>query len=382
MRAGACIIGACLACLLCGGAAALAEPAVPSSGHTAVFVGQYPDTEAAYVQRTGQVPDGFMSYAFLENSIAALADQLSAAQALVTAHPGVALQIGLTLGPSAFWSATGGSPQVPGAVQVVQGNFDPEIAELATWLKQLPATVYLRVGYEFDLLGGQWGTPDEYRAAYRYVVDHLRAAGVNNVLYVWHSAGAFFRMTDYSGPVGVVGTADRSQSALDPLVNALDNGQQAMQSAGAPADAVPLSAYYPGPGYVDLFGISYWDDACCGGRSSAQARAVYRRREGELIDQAHAMGLPAMICESTPAYIGTGHGADTTAWFGNYFALADHYDLRAISYISDLWKTEGGGMWSQPYWNGFWPDARVWAHPEARAAWQAGLVPPRYDVSG
>jgi hypothetical protein len=38
---------------------------------------------------------------------------------------------------------------------------------------------------------------------------------------------------------------------------------------------------------VDAFGISYWQDSCCFGRSSQQARDVYEARTRELLDLLH-----------------------------------------------------------------------------------------------
>ena len=68
-----------------------------------------------------------------------------------------------------------------------------ELTTLAQRIKALPTTVFLRIGYEFDLLGGQYGPAETYKLAYRHIVDLLRAQGADNAVYVWHSAGAFWR---------------------------------------------------------------------------------------------------------------------------------------------------------------------------------------------
>lgn len=366
-------VAALVGCLLAFAATpACAQRAhVPKSGHTLVLVGQDPQTEDDYVRETGgRVPAGFMDYIFLEDSPAAFRQHLADIQAHADRYPGSVLQFGLTMGYSTFWSTVTGNPQPPGAIQVTQGAYDQNIAQLAGWLKQLDHTVYLRIGYEFDLLGGQWGPPAAYRAAYRYIVDHLRAQHVRNALYVWHSAGAYFKTPDTYFPVGLLGTMDYSPGdQADPLLEAL---------AQVHADAQPISAYYPGRRYVDLFAISYWDDAYGFGRSSARARALYRQRTQEILDQARGMGLPLMIGESTPAYIGFNSHADSIAWLRGYFDLIERNDMRALSLIVADWPKIQGGRWGQPYWNGYWPDARVHHYADARAYWFERLANPRY----
>ena len=363
----ACLLAACAA----PAAAGTVHARVPESGHTLVLVGQDPQSEDDYVNGTGgRVPAGFMDYIFLEDSPAAFAQHLAEIQSHADKYPGSALQLGVTMGYSTFWSTITGNPQPPGALQVTRGGYDTNIDALATWLRQLDHTVYLRIGYEFDLLGGQWGTPSQYRAAYRYIVGHLRARRVRNALYVWHSAGAYFKTSDSYFPVGLLGTMDYSPGdQADPLLEAL---------AQVHVDAQPIRSFYPGRRYVDLFAISYWDDAYGFGRSSARARALYRQRTQEILDQAKALGLPLMIGESTPAYIGFDSHADSVEWLKNYFDLIERNDMRALSLIVPDWPKIQGGRWGQPYWNGFWPDARIQNYPDARAYWFERLADPRY----
>jgi hypothetical protein len=320
------------------------------------------------------VPAGFMNYIFLEDSPEQFSKHLADIQAHADKYPGSVLQFGVTMGYSTFWSSITGNPQPPGALQITSGANDAQIDLLAKWLNLLHHTAYLRLGYEFDLLGGQWGTPDQYKAAYRYIVDRLRAKRVRNALYVWHSAGAYFKTTDWSGPVGLLGTMDYTPGdQADPLLDAL---------AAPRGDVQPISDYYPGRSYVDLFGISFWDDAYGFGRSSEHARALYRERTQELLDQAKAMGLPLMIGESTPAYIGFDSHADSITWLKRYFDLIERNDIRALSLIVPDWPNIDGGRWGQPYWNGYWPDARVHHFADARAAWLAKLDEPRYVEAG
>src|SRR3954451_21878810 len=248
-------IAALVVCLLALAAspAFAARADMPKSGHTLVLIGQDTQTEDDYVRETGgREPDGFMNYIFLEDAPAQFSKHLADIQAHADKYPGSVLQFGVTMGYSTFWSTITGNPQPPGALQLTGGAYDEQIDLLATWLRTLGHTAYLRLGYEFDLLGGQWGTPDQYKAAYSYVVDRLRARHVRNALYVWHSAGAYFKTSDSYFPVGLLGTMDYSPGDQgDPLLEAL---------AEQKVDAQPISEYYPGRKYVDLFAISYWDD--------------------------------------------------------------------------------------------------------------------------
>lgn len=353
---------------------------VPPPGKTLIVIGQDSVTEDEYVAETGHVPGGFMAYSFLDRAPERFADDLQATGEHASKYPGAAIQVGLTMGPSTFWSATTGSAQLPGAVQVTGGAYDTQLGLLADWLNQTDATVYLRIGFEFDLLGGQWGAAEQYKAAYRYIVDRLRAANVTNALYVWHSAGAFFRTLDYSGDVGLVGTLDRTGGGMDPVIDALLAGHSAYSEAsGSESDLQPISDFYPGDGYVDMFGISYWDDACCFGHASEKARAAYRQRTRELLTQAQEMGLPIMIGESTPAYIGVTSGEESLVWFARYFDLIEEFDIRVASMIVWDWTAIDNGYWAQPYWGGFWPDARVHHYEAARTAWLTRLSALRYQ---
>jgi hypothetical protein len=339
-------------------------------GRTLVIVGQDPATDDGYVAETGREPAGFMDYASLWHEPPRLAEELDAIAGHLSRHPGAAEQLGLDIG-SPLWSTLAGEPQPPGTVDVVRGARDQQIDVLARWIKRLQAPVYLRIGYEFDLLGGQWGPAETYKAAYRHIVDRLRARGVRNAAYVWHSAGAFFRIADYSGAAGLVGTMDRSGGWLDPAVAGL---------AAPRGDVQPITAFYPGRDYVDYFAISFFGDACCFGRSSATARAVYLERTREILRQAADLGLPSMIGESTPAYVGF-DGRDGLDWLQDYFALIEDFDLRATSLIVPDWPS-APGTWGQPFWNGYWPDARVHHYKAARTAWLAELDTPRYVEAG
>ncbi|HEV2815084.1 MAG TPA: hypothetical protein VGW10_17650, partial [Solirubrobacteraceae bacterium] len=197
--------------------------------------------------------------------------------------------------------------------------------------------------------------PELYKAAYKRVVDTLRAEGVRNARFVWHSAGAFWR-------------------AADPSLFATQSGSVAVAVRDAPD--LPIEAFYPGREYVDAFGISYWQDSCCFGRSSQQARDEYEHHTRRILGEARAMGLPLHISESTPVYIGANSGAESVAWLDRTFALIEDFDIRQLSLISIDWQE--GGFFAAPFWNGYWPDARIHHYPETRARFVAEMKRRRW----
>jgi hypothetical protein len=141
-------------------------------------------------------------------------------------------------------------------------------------------------------------------------------------------------------------------------------------------DPQPITAFYPGKRYVDSFGISYWQDSCCFGESGPEARRVYEARTREILRQAQALGLPIQISESTPVYVGADSGAKSVAWLDGTFKLIEEFDVRVWSLISVDWQE--GGFFAAPFWNGYWPDARIHHYTPTRDRIVAGLADPRY----
>lgn len=339
-------------------------PRVPP-GKTLVVVGQVDEAYMdEYVAATGTTPAGFMHYANLYDSPAALQERLDRIAAHLARHPGTMLNLGLSFGSVS-------TPSPPHAVRVVAGDLDPQLDLLAAWLNDLDTLVHLRVGYEFDLIGGQYGPPELYAEAYRHTVDRLRSNDVDNVEYVWHSAGAFWRTVDWSGFSGAAGTADQSRAAADPAIT------WAGQQEGR---ALPLARFYPGDGYVDYFAISVWGDACCFGRSSQVARDEYWQRTRELLAEARAMGLRLQIGESTPAYIGADSGEQSIDWINRYFDLVEEFDIASTALIVNDWRSDD--WFGSDHWGGYWPDARIYHHADTRAAYLDRLAGRRYVNAG
>ena len=317
-----------------------------ADARTLLVVGQSGvDKADAFEAGTGVKPAGAMWYLGVYEEQPAVDAVLGQIREAVASHPGLVVNLGLSFGSAS-------TPSPPYTPAIAAGAYDATLERIAAGLKDLPAAVYVRPGYEFDLFGGQYGPPEAYKAAYRHVADKLRAA---NTRFVWHSAGAFWR-------------------AADPSLFATGSGTVAHNARGGPE--LPISAFYPGREYVDAFGISYWQDSCCAGRSSEQARDEYEHRTREILTEARDMGLPLQISESTPVYIGANSGADSVAWLDRTFKLVEDFDIEMLSLISIDWRE--GGFFAAPFWNGYWPDARIHHYPDTRDRFVAEMKRDRW----
>lgn len=348
------------------------RPRIVPPGKTLLFIGQA--TEPAvirsmedYVQHVGRVPAGFMFYLILSGDVQRTRDELATMQVLLDRHPGTALQLALGYGPE----LTGNAKE---SLLLLGGRFDPELQVVAEWLRSFARPVLLRPLYEFDRACATYGPAELYKPAYRYIVDHLRGAGVRNVSYVWQSAGPGFR-GDQSGYDALLGTiASGSDGSADPLIT---------QGQAVPGvDLCPIASFYPGEGYVDYFALSYWDAGSFRGPVTPEARAAYQDETRRILDEARRLGLPLMIAESTPAFIGTTAGDASLEWMQRYFDLIEEYDIRVVSYIATEWRDEGG-VWGSSVFNGFFPpDARVHADPAVLAYWRERTGHARYLQQG
>lgn len=194
--------------------------------------------------------------------------------------------------------------------RVADGTHDPLIDELIRFLKEYKDTPFLlRIGYEFE---GPWNNydPENFKGAFRRIVDKLRRAGVTNFATV-------------------------------------------MASASFDTPYETWEQYYPGDEYVDWVGYSYW-----GGRST----------DGPSLRFARDRGKPVFIAESTPR----GHFLDKEdgrqvwdTWFESFFKhIAENSDvIRAVSYINCNWD-------AQPMWKGQgWGNTCIQANDFVKTMW-------------
>lgn len=283
----------------------------PPDGSTLLIVGQDWLSTEEYVDAIGVVPGGFMTYSALAAPVAGLHlpvhfGGVSYGQWFVDNYADVTMNVAVTMDPD----------------QTNLGLVDAQIDVLGQWITAAQRPVFLRPGYEFDHRNKEHD-PDAFITAWRRVVDRLRANGVDNVAYVWHSAGH--------------GTYRN----------------------------LPSSAWYPGDDYVDWVAVSIFGR----GFTNANQSMV---RANELADIADAHGKPLMIAESTPL------GRDTSVndptilwddWFTNVIDFIETRDVKAWSYINQDWETLG--------WSG-WGDSRVQNNPALEARWRDEIARDRY----
>ena len=256
----------------------------------------------------------------------------------------------------------------PGGLQnLVDGNHDAEIRQLARYADLVDGRVFLRIGYEFD---GAWNdgysNVELYIAAYRRIVDVLRAEGADNIEFVLQASAA----------------------GVDEII---DGGHE------------DISQWYPGDDYVDWLALSWF--------MNPDERSVVEQTEftpltpGELSDEllelAREKGKPVIIAEASPqsfdlnenftahhSPLWDGESASNQVgvtdeeiwdyWFAPLFAYMDENSdvIHALAYINVDWDSQP--MWGSPYANGFWGDTRLETNPEiarrfneAIAAWKS-----------
>ena len=243
---------------------------LPLYQKTAWMVGQYPEVIEEYIDLFG-TPAGFMTYTSIQE-LSGLTEPADAsrgghyAQQLLDAYPNVAVQLGLYM--------------VNALPDVNLGLYDENIDRLAAWIKAANRPVYLRIGYEFDNEYNQYD-PEQYKDAYRRIVDRFDELGVDNVAFVWHS-------------INIEGSLERADE------------------------------YYPGDAYVDYIAVSVF------GTDQMQ----WGQQWAEFADR-HNKGF--MIAESAP------HGRQTVAerveWFNQFFDFIRKSGARIVSYINGSFDT-------------------------------------------
>ena len=278
----------------------------PPQGKVLLIVGQDNKTIDTYIEAIGIVPGGLMIYTSIQKIEGLKSPSpdsgsgISYADELIQKYPHTVLQIGLYM--------------VDGLSSTYQGAYDDSIKILADWLKKINVPVFLRIGYECDGWHNHYD-PQDYKRAYRYLVDKLRAADINNTAYVWHLH------------------ANRTDTDLD--------------------------VWYPGKDYVDWVGISYF--------------AQHHKCMEHVIQFARKHNKPVMIAESTPQGVGTLLGEISwKRWFKRFFRFVAEHEIEAISYINSNWE-------EQPMWKGQgWRDARIQANSYVKEQWLKEIKKDKY----
>ena len=185
----------------CAATPANSAPAhfAPPRGQTLLIIGQELKAVADYVEQCKSCPtpagvttylgfydllsahDGFGGLGQDERGKAAPdvdwgAGKTSAAR-MLPQHPHSALVIGLDIS---------NGRRSGGLAEIARGVHDDKIARLAAFFIAAKRPVYLRIGYEFDGMWNQgYESRETYIAAWRHIVDALRARAVTNVAFVW-----------------------------------------------------------------------------------------------------------------------------------------------------------------------------------------------------
>jgi hypothetical protein len=220
----------------------------------------------------------------------------------------IALQIGLSM-------TTDGKPEERYEHLVALGDYDERIDSLISIFKQLNMPIYLRIGYEFN---GHWNgyKADDYKIAYRRIVDKIRKAGVKNIANVWCFA-----------PDGT----DRD-----------------------------FMRFYPGDKYVDWWAIDLFSEKHFTDTITTQ-----------FMDSALAHKKPVMIGESAPRKVSTTLGEECwKRWFVPYFNFIRKYPhCKAFSYIN--WD------WANTAWSD-WGNSQIQANEFVRSSFKKELKQPFY----
>ena len=290
----------------------------PPDGECLFILGQADENAMeAYlfeVKRT-PVPAGFAFYTSLSDG--AVQRDLPRYKSFLDNYPNTVLQLAIWTGERQ-WGEPGSYLD-----QIRNGQFDQNISALANACKTFGKPIFIRFGYEFDGWHNAY-PPDKYIAAYQYFVDKMRATGVDNVAFVWHSwgVGAYYGHDDFPD-----------------LYPPLPDGQ-----------AVTQQLWYPGNEYVDWVAMSVFGT----GWGNLATNGVVQW----LITFAENHNKPVMLAETaaikTTGYSDPAWVIPNTTWFENVFALCRvNNAVKAFTYINVDWEGDNPAS--------TWGDTRIQA---------------------
>jgi len=225
--------------------AAITGKFTPPAGQTLLILGQDLGAIADYKAALGLRPGGVTTYTNISETEPALLNGLEApadwgagdvnAAHNLEADPQAALAIGLYIVDNSGTNLT----------HIIDGTHDAAIDRLGAFIQGAARPVFLRIGYEFD---GPWNhyEPEPFIAAWRHIVDRLRANGVTNFATVWQSAT--YKYGTYND--------------------------------------LPIEVWYPGDDYVDWMGTSHF--------------IFDQTVQDRFLGFARAHGKPVLIAEATP----------------------------------------------------------------------------------
>jgi hypothetical protein len=321
---------------------------VPRKTKTGLVIGQdlFSITNYTAVFPENRMPFGLMAYTTLKNENGELTGLKSPinygsgiewTSGLLELFPASSIQLGLYL--------------VDQLDQIISGEFDKLITELADYVLQSRRTFYLRIGYEFDLPGNHYDR-ESFISSFRRIVDIFRKKKVENALFVWHGTGEDYH--DYQN--------NNSHSYF--------------------------SKWFPGREFVDFCGVSIFEQPfhCQRRRGGGGDHSIDSHGDDPSVckmdsierffDFCLSFDIPLMIAESTPfggivsseeeegignksAVNRAGYPGDSwSVWFEPVLSLIERYEIRLWSYVNNDWDSLP--MWQKNHAPGvFWGDSRV-----------------------
>ena len=235
-----------------------------------------------YTTAAGQDPIGVMQYITMDdwapgvgNNFKSLGDDILRT---IERHAHIP-QIG-----TGFWP--NGDTKFDDTAAAASGAYDGFWTDLANLLKSSPEAIFIRPGYEFGGTGdGSFYNPTNYKLAFQRMVNVFRAAGANNVAFVWDQ---------YNEPI--------------------------------------YMNFYPGDSYVDWWGINLFH---AGDFTSPTTIAF--------MQDALAHNKPVMICEASLKDFPVTAPNAWSDYFGPIFDFMTTYPhVKAFSWINSSWSGFSG----------------------------------------
>lgn len=289
---------------------------------------------------------------------------------------------------------------------ISNGTYDDQIDRLITFCKsRTNQTIYLRPGYEFDLVWNiGYQDTNAFKNAFRYIVSRFKAQSVNNVKFVWQAAASPFNYVDYL-------------ASQDPRPEFTEFKK--LFGTRVLHDPWELEDWYPGDAYVDIVGLSYFENPDSKGSvaiSKFTETRVKTQRDmtDKLLGIARNHDKPVMIAEITPRGYEIGaltksnthqfwdgpvyttwnddnpenrvKGGTVTVtaeniWTNFYQPLFDYVEdngdvIKYFHYIDADWTSELQYQWTSEFQ--YWGDARVEANEVIKKKWQHEINKPKW----
>lgn len=219
------------------------------------------------------------------------------------------------------------------------GTWDSRLVDLVSLARDFGKPMLARIGGEFN---GWWNGyhPYDFPRAFRKIVGMFRAAGVNNVAFVW---------------------------CYEPAAPADFDAQ----------DAAGNLKWDPGSDVVDWYSVDLYAKGDFSGTTSAHGGLTPYGRTLKFLDLAVARQKPVVIAESSPAYYDLGQPGQAqaawTEWFGPYFQLiSGRPEIKWFHYVNYDW-TQGTYYASQG-----WQNNDLSASASVTQLYAAELANPKY----